>query len=167
MAALNHPKKGDSIKVEPIKAKKDIQNLKKLLSDKPRDLAIFVVGINTNLRASDLLRIKVGQVIATEGQVGGAEESDQVEMLSDIRHPMIGEQIESNVVVSTIGRGEQLSQFLLVPLEMVGDSLRLRSLAVQDPVQACQVQVCKGDLAAINLLLKPLQVFGFAAAPIR
>jgi integrase len=29
-----------------------------LLSDKPLDLALFTVGINTNLRASDLLRIK-------------------------------------------------------------------------------------------------------------
>ena len=28
----------------------------------PRDLTLFTIGINTNLRASDLLRIKVGQV---------------------------------------------------------------------------------------------------------
>jgi len=62
LAALNHPRKGDTIKVEPIKSIKDIQNLKKLLHDKPRDFAIFVTGINTNLRASDLLKIKVGQV---------------------------------------------------------------------------------------------------------
>jgi integrase len=62
MAALNHPEKGDSIKVEPIRSEKDIKNIKKLLTDKPRDLAIFTLGINTNLRASDLLMIRVGQV---------------------------------------------------------------------------------------------------------
>ena len=59
---FNHPKKGSSIKVEPIKSKKHIQTIKKLLTDKPLDYALFVIGINTNLRASDLLRIKVKQV---------------------------------------------------------------------------------------------------------
>ena len=58
----NHPEKGSSIKVDPIKSTKHIQTIKKLLSDKPLDYALFTVGINTNLRASDLLRIKVGQV---------------------------------------------------------------------------------------------------------
>ena len=58
----NHPKKGSKIKVEPIKKRKDIETIKKLLRDKPRDLALFTIGINTNLRASDLLRLKVGQV---------------------------------------------------------------------------------------------------------
>lgn len=62
MAALNHPQKGDTIKVEPIRSEKDIKNIKKLLADRPRDLALFTLGINTNLRASDLLKIKVGQV---------------------------------------------------------------------------------------------------------
>lgn len=55
-------------KVEPITDLKDIQTIKKLLKDKPRDYCLFVLGINTNLRASDLRRIKVGQVEdATEG----------------------------------------------------------------------------------------------------
>jgi integrase len=58
----NHPEKGSSTKVDPIKSTKHIQTIKKLLSDKPLDYALFVIGINTNLRASDLLRIKVGQV---------------------------------------------------------------------------------------------------------
>ena len=59
---FNHPPKGSTIKVEPIKSKKNIQTIKKLLSDNPLDLALFTVGINTNLRASDLLRIKIKQV---------------------------------------------------------------------------------------------------------
>jgi len=59
---FNHPEKGSSIKVEPVKELKDIKMIKKILQDKPRDLCLFVLGINTNLRASDLLKIKVSQV---------------------------------------------------------------------------------------------------------
>ena len=58
----NHPKKGSTIKVEPIRRLKDIETIKKLLSDRHRDLALFTIGINTNLRASDLLNLKVAQV---------------------------------------------------------------------------------------------------------
>ncbi len=58
----NHPKKGSIIKTEPIRELKDIRNIKKLLADKPRDLAIFVIGCNTALRSIDLLKLKVGQV---------------------------------------------------------------------------------------------------------
>lgn len=58
----NHPLKGSSIKVEPIREGKDIKLIKRILEDRPRDFALFVVGINTNLRASDLLRIKIGDV---------------------------------------------------------------------------------------------------------
>jgi len=58
----NHPKKGSSIKVDPIRDIKDIKLIKRILQDKPRDLALFVVGVNTNLRASDLLKIRVGNV---------------------------------------------------------------------------------------------------------
>jgi integrase len=47
---------------EPIKNKKDIQVIKKLLSDHPRNFAIFTFGINTNLRAGDLLKIKIKDV---------------------------------------------------------------------------------------------------------
>ena len=58
----NHPKKDSSIKVEPIREIRDIRSIKKMLADSPRNLCLFVLGINTNLRASDLLRITVGQV---------------------------------------------------------------------------------------------------------
>jgi len=58
----NHPKRGDSTRVDPIRSEKDIRTIKKLLADRPRDLCIFTLGINTNLRASDLTRITVGQV---------------------------------------------------------------------------------------------------------
>lgn len=59
---FNRPEPGSTIKVDPIKRTSDIRAIKKILADKPRDLALFTVGINTNLRASDLLRISVGTV---------------------------------------------------------------------------------------------------------
>lgn len=59
---MNHPEKGESIKVDPIRNADDVKRIKKLLADKPRDLCLFVVGVNTNLRASDLLRITAGMV---------------------------------------------------------------------------------------------------------
>lgn len=62
MGNNNQPKSGDTIKVSPIREMKDIKNIKKLLSDSPRDLAIFTLGINTNLRAGDILSVTVGMV---------------------------------------------------------------------------------------------------------
>ena len=58
----NHPKKDSTIKVEPIRELRDIKSIKKLLADNPRNLCLFVLGINSNLRASDLLRITAEQV---------------------------------------------------------------------------------------------------------
>jgi integrase len=59
---FNRPESGSQIKVDPIRKRKDIESIRKLISDNPRDLTLFTIGINTNLRASDLLRIRVGQV---------------------------------------------------------------------------------------------------------
>ena len=59
---VNHPIKGSTVKVEPIRDPEDIKRIKKMLADKPRDLCLFVLGVNTNLRASDLLKITAGQV---------------------------------------------------------------------------------------------------------
>jgi integrase len=58
----HRPRKGDSIRVEPIRSKKHIANIKKILADKPRDLCLFTLGINTAFRANELLSIKVGEV---------------------------------------------------------------------------------------------------------
>ena len=59
---LNHPKKGSTIKVEPIRCLKDIKAIKRILQGSPRDLCLFTLGINTNLRASDLLAITADMV---------------------------------------------------------------------------------------------------------
>ena len=58
----NHPEKGSKIKVGPIRKVKDIKTIKKMLEDNPRNYCLFVIGINTALRAGDLLKIKVGDV---------------------------------------------------------------------------------------------------------
>ena len=58
----NHPPKGSTIKVDPIRKLKHIEAIKELLKDKPRDLCLFTLGINTNLRASDLVNLTIGQV---------------------------------------------------------------------------------------------------------
>ena len=58
----NHPKLGDTIKVEPIRTVNAVNKIKKALLPFPRNFALFVVGVNTAYRASELLSIRVGQV---------------------------------------------------------------------------------------------------------
>src|SRR5690606_38753556 len=48
--------------VQPIKNKRDIERMKRALRGNPRDLLLFIVGINSSLRISDLLTLKVGDV---------------------------------------------------------------------------------------------------------
>jgi integrase len=47
------------MKVEPIIAPTDIKNIKKILRDNPRDHLLFVMGVNSGLRAQDLLNLRV------------------------------------------------------------------------------------------------------------
>jgi integrase len=58
----NHPKKGDRIKVDPIRKIKDIKAISKLTSDNPRDHLLFIMGINNGLRAGDLVKLRVKDV---------------------------------------------------------------------------------------------------------
>ena len=58
----NHPKLGSKILVHPIQNVKDIQSIKTLLSDKPRDLLLFTLGINNGIRVGDLLQLKVSDL---------------------------------------------------------------------------------------------------------
>ena len=64
MTRNNHAPKGSAIAVDPIKSKKALGTIAKLLFDKPRDHALFVVGIHSALRASDLLALTVGGIKA-------------------------------------------------------------------------------------------------------
>ena len=58
----NHPKFGDTIKVESIRTVNSINKIKKNLAPSPRNFALFVVGINTAYRASELLSIRLKQI---------------------------------------------------------------------------------------------------------
>ena len=58
----NHPKRGSSIKGNPITELSAIKRIKRQLANKPRDLCLFTLGINTAYRANELVSIKVGQV---------------------------------------------------------------------------------------------------------
>lgn len=58
----NRPRKGLKIQVSPIISKRIIKRIKSDLAGRPRDLCLFVMGINTALRASDLLSLKTLQV---------------------------------------------------------------------------------------------------------
>lgn len=62
MTPANRPGKGARIKVEPIRSLVDIGRIKALLEKRPRDLALFTIGINTPLRVSDLLTLRFYQV---------------------------------------------------------------------------------------------------------
>ena len=62
----NHPQRGSIIRVNPIRKKEHIDAIKDLLKNQHRNLALFTFGINTALRASDILQIKVGQVEGLE-----------------------------------------------------------------------------------------------------
>lgn len=59
----NHPDKGAAIKVEPIRDLAVIAQILHLLQDKPRDLCLFTLGINTAYRANELLSLQVGDVM--------------------------------------------------------------------------------------------------------
>ena len=58
----NHPKKGASIKVQPIRGLDAISSIKRNLSRHPRNLCLFTLGINTAYRANEILSLNVGQV---------------------------------------------------------------------------------------------------------
>jgi integrase len=57
--------------VEPIRDKKKISQIKHQLegSHRYRDLLLLVVGINTALRISDLLQLRIGQLVDEQGNV--------------------------------------------------------------------------------------------------
>jgi integrase len=55
--------------VKPIRSRKDIDAIKGRLSQRPRDFALFVLGVNVGLRGSDLLRLRWGDVLGADGRI--------------------------------------------------------------------------------------------------
>jgi integrase len=63
------------VEVEPIKDVKKIDAIKKILrAGNPRNEVLFTVGINTALRISDLLALRVGDVVNENGRLVSAIE---------------------------------------------------------------------------------------------
>jgi len=55
--------------VEPIRERKHIETMKTLLKDSPRDHLLFVIGINSALRVSDLLELRYADVMEPDGNL--------------------------------------------------------------------------------------------------
>lgn len=66
----NDKKKKGSKTVDPIKSKREIQAVKNYLSGKNlRDYTLFVVGINSALRVSDILKLKWKDIFHETGEI--------------------------------------------------------------------------------------------------
>ena len=78
------------MKVEPIRDKKKVEDIKKFLSGDIRNYCLFVCGINNGLRAGDLLKIKVGQIkdLKTGDKVRIKEEKTKKENYFYINKPV-------------------------------------------------------------------------------
>jgi len=60
--AMNHPIEGSRIVVDPIRSQVEIDRVKEYISRSPRNLMLFTLGVNTNLRAGDLLNLTMGDI---------------------------------------------------------------------------------------------------------
>lgn len=65
--SANHPKKGSTIVVEPLRTLEDVAKVKAKLSG--RNLVLFTMGVNTNLRAGDLLSLRVSDIDWVTGEI--------------------------------------------------------------------------------------------------
>ena len=59
---------GGKTTVQPIRDLAKIEAIKKLLASNPRDYMLFVMGINSGLRVSDLLSLKINDVVDSKGR---------------------------------------------------------------------------------------------------
>lgn len=56
------PQPGSTITIEPLRSLEQVQRVRDALKHSPRDLAAFTLGVNTNLRATDLLALRADQI---------------------------------------------------------------------------------------------------------
>jgi len=106
----NHPKKGATIKVQPIRDPKAIQHIKKILTDKPRDLCLFTLGINTAYRANELLSIRVREV--SHLQVGDGLEVKQSKV-DQYRKVILNKKVTEAITALLASRDYQADDYLL------------------------------------------------------
>jgi integrase len=62
MTVANRPARGSRIKVEPIRTLEGLHRIREMLQDRPRDRALFDLGVNLPLRVVDLLDLTVEEV---------------------------------------------------------------------------------------------------------
>ena len=65
----NHPQKGSVIIIEPLRSLEDVKKVEGVLAKHPRNLALFKLGVNSNLRASDLLALKNSDIDWQRGEI--------------------------------------------------------------------------------------------------
>jgi integrase len=133
----NHPIKGSSTTVEPIRELKDVKAIRKLLSNEPRNDLLFTLGINNGLRVGDLLRLFVGDLrsIKEGGQI-------------NIRERKTG---KSNILVINRVVFKALAQYLFVSKLDDGDYL-FKSLKSDRAISIqCVNLLIKSWCRAINL----------------
>ena len=58
--------RGKILTTEPLKSLEDVQRVKTILSNDPRSYALFCMGVNTALRASDILNLKRSDLKGSE-----------------------------------------------------------------------------------------------------
>lgn len=94
----DRPAKGSCITIEPLRTLAEVQRVKAAISC-PRDLALFTLGVNTNLRASDLLELKPSdidwlssQLIIRESKTGKKREIPLSPQLVEMLIPYAGQE---------------------------------------------------------------------------
>lgn len=96
---FNHPVKGSSIKVQPIRRLDDIKRIKTMLRDQPRNLCLFTLGINTAYRASELLSLKIEDVIGLSvGDVLDLKQSKSKEYRQTIINNTVHDTIQNWII---------------------------------------------------------------------
>lgn len=65
----NHPRPGSVLIIEPLRSLEDVKKVEGVLSKHPRNLALFKLGVNSNLRASDLLSLKNSDIDWQRGEI--------------------------------------------------------------------------------------------------
>ena len=133
----NHPKKGSTTLVQPIRDEKNIKAIRKILSDEPRNHLLFVLGINNGLRTGDLLKLKVEDV-------KGLKEGDSI----NIKEGKTG---KPNILVINKTVHKVLGQYL-TESKLDYDDYLFKSRKGHKPITIQAVNLLiKGWTASINL----------------
>jgi len=127
-----------NITVEPVRDIKAIKTISKLLTDKPRDLLLWTLGINNGLRASDLLQLKVEDI---EGKQPG-----------DVVHIIESKTGKANILVLNGSAHKALMNYLKSAPDLSSDDYLFKSRKGGKALgsQAVSVMI-KGWCGAVNL----------------